>query len=53
MVDSCRHCLACDDGLEQYCEDPLVLKVNHSEADLAGVAHSLWSSRAGTPYSLS
>jgi alcohol dehydrogenase (NADP+) len=20
MVDSCRHCFSCDDGLEQYCE---------------------------------
>ncbi|MCJ8142222.1 NAD(P)-dependent alcohol dehydrogenase [Ancylobacter sp. A5.8] len=22
MVGSCRHCIACDDGLEQYCEGP-------------------------------
>jgi uncharacterized zinc-type alcohol dehydrogenase-like protein len=22
MIDSCRHCFSCDDGLEQYCEGP-------------------------------
>jgi len=69
MVDSCRTCPSCHEGLEQYCEGPhgfqqtyngwldgsgentlggysaaitvdehFVLKVNHGEADLAGVA---------------
>ena len=66
LVDSCRHCGACEEGLEQYCdnftatynsptEDPpghtlggyaqrivvdekFVLKIRHSEAQLAAVA---------------
>lgn len=69
MVDSCRTCPSCKDGLEQYCEGPdgftgtyngtmsgrgdntfggystdivvdqhFVLKINHAESDLAGVA---------------
>jgi uncharacterized zinc-type alcohol dehydrogenase-like protein len=69
MVDSCRTCASCHEGLEQYCEGPhgfqqtyngwldgsgentlggyaqaitvdehFVLKVNHGEQDLAGVA---------------
>ena len=67
MVDSCQHCSACDEGLEQYCEkgftgtynghafgqgentfggysdrvvvkDDFVLKVSHSEDQLAAVA---------------
>jgi len=25
MVDSCRHCASCDDGLEQYCEKGVVM----------------------------
>src|SRR5690554_5896666 len=25
MVDSCRHCASCDEGLEQYCEKGVVL----------------------------
>jgi len=27
MVDSCRHCFACDDGLEQYCEHGATLSL--------------------------
>jgi alcohol dehydrogenase (NADP+) len=66
MVDSCRNCFSCDDGLEQYCEhgfvgtyngplyggentyggystsivvtEHFVLKIGHSEKDLAAVA---------------
>ncbi|OAI23207.1 hydroxyacid dehydrogenase [Methylosinus sp. R-45379] len=28
MVDSCRHCVSCDDGLEQYCEHGFVATYN-------------------------
>jgi uncharacterized zinc-type alcohol dehydrogenase-like protein len=28
MVDSCQHCSACDEGLEQYCENGMVLTYN-------------------------
>ncbi len=28
MVDSCRHCESCDEGLEQYCDSGLVLTYN-------------------------
>ncbi|MEM8499993.1 MAG: thioester reductase domain-containing protein [Pseudomonadota bacterium] len=28
MVDSCRHCESCDEGLEQYCDRGLVLTYN-------------------------
>ncbi len=67
IVDSCQHCAACDEGLEQYCEngfvgtyngltqdppghtlggysqrivvdDTFVLKITHSEEQLASVA---------------
>jgi uncharacterized zinc-type alcohol dehydrogenase-like protein len=67
MVESCRHCSSCDEGLEQYClhgftatyngnafdggqntyggysadvvvDEHFVLKINHSERDLAAAA---------------
>lgn len=28
MVDSCQHCHACDDGLEQYCENVFTMTYN-------------------------
>jgi uncharacterized zinc-type alcohol dehydrogenase-like protein len=28
MVDSCQHCSACDEGLEQYCENGMTLTYN-------------------------
>ncbi|BEV44553.1 NAD(P)-dependent alcohol dehydrogenase [Afipia carboxidovorans] len=31
MVDSCRHCFACDEGLEQYCEHGATLTYNARE----------------------
>jgi uncharacterized zinc-type alcohol dehydrogenase-like protein len=32
MVDSCQHCLACDEGLEQYCDNGFVGTYNgHSD----------------------
>ncbi len=29
MVDSCRHCAACEQGLEQYCEEIATYTYNH------------------------
>jgi uncharacterized zinc-type alcohol dehydrogenase-like protein len=29
MVDSCRHCAACERGLEQYCEETATFTYNH------------------------
>ena len=31
MVDSCRHCSACNDGLEQYCEEGPTVTYNGKE----------------------
>jgi uncharacterized zinc-type alcohol dehydrogenase-like protein len=36
MIDSCRHCHACDEGLEQYCEHGLAGTYNHPIADAPG-----------------
>ena len=36
MVDSCRRCLACDDGLEQYCEHGFVGTYNSATQDPPG-----------------
>jgi uncharacterized zinc-type alcohol dehydrogenase-like protein len=36
MVDSCRHCAACADGLEQYCENGFVATYNSPTADAPG-----------------
>ena len=36
MVDSCQHCAACDDGLEQYCENGFVGTYNGPTADAPG-----------------
>ncbi|MGV3769714.1 MAG: NAD(P)-dependent alcohol dehydrogenase [Sphingobium phenoxybenzoativorans] len=33
LVDSCQHCPACDEGLEQYCENGLVGTYNGPDAD--------------------
>jgi uncharacterized zinc-type alcohol dehydrogenase-like protein len=33
FVDSCRRCTACRQGLEQYCDEHLVLTYNGTEAD--------------------
>ena len=33
FVDSCRHCRSCEDGLEQYCENHLVMTYNGYEKD--------------------
>lgn len=36
MVGSCQHCAACDEGLEQYCENGLVGTYNGPTADAPG-----------------
>ncbi|WP_433849890.1 NAD(P)-dependent alcohol dehydrogenase [Brucella pseudogrignonensis] len=36
MVDSCQHCYACDDGLEQYCEHGFTGTYNSPMSDAPG-----------------
>ncbi|MDR6432088.1 NAD(P)-dependent alcohol dehydrogenase [Brucella pseudogrignonensis] len=36
MVDSCQHCYACDDGLEQYCEHGFTGTYNSPTLDAPG-----------------
>lgn len=36
MVDSCQHCAACDEGLEQYCENGFVGTYNGKSKDAPG-----------------
>lgn len=36
MVDSCQHCAACDEGLEQYCENGFTGTYNGSTKDAPG-----------------
>jgi uncharacterized zinc-type alcohol dehydrogenase-like protein len=36
LVDSCRHCASCDDGLEQYCSNGFVGTYNGPTADAPG-----------------
>ncbi len=36
LVDSCQHCSACDEGLEQYCENGFVGTYNGLTADAPG-----------------
>ena len=36
MVDSCRHCAACEEGLEQYCENGFTGTYNGATADAPG-----------------
>jgi len=37
LVDSCRTCAPCRDGLEQYCEAPATFTYNSPDAHLGGV----------------
>ena len=43
MVDSCRECSSCRDGLEQYCERGLVLTYNGPDKVLGGVTYGGYS----------
>lgn len=36
MVDSCRHCAACEEGLEQYCENGFTGTYNGATVDAPG-----------------
>lgn len=39
MVDSCQHCSACDEGLEQYCENGFVGTYNGEEGHIGGMTY--------------
>jgi len=39
IVDSCRHCASCDDGLEQYCDNGFTATYN-SEDKIGGTLHN-------------
>lgn len=43
MVDSCRTCSSCHDGLEQYCEHGPVLTYNSEDKHLGGVTYGGYS----------
>lgn len=43
MVDSCRTCLSCREGQEQYCEGGLVLTYNGEDKHLGGVTYGGYS----------
>ena len=44
FVDSCRMCESCKDGLEQYCDDHLVLTYNGTERDEKTLTYGGYSS---------
>jgi len=43
MVDSCRRCASCREGLEQYCENGLTLTYNSEDKHLGGVTYGGYS----------
>lgn len=45
MVDSCRTCASCREGLEQYCEKGAVYTYNSHDAELDGVTYGGYSDR--------
>jgi uncharacterized zinc-type alcohol dehydrogenase-like protein len=44
MVDSCQHCSACAEGLEQYCENGFVGTYNGEEMHSGGMTYGGYSS---------
>jgi uncharacterized zinc-type alcohol dehydrogenase-like protein len=48
MVDSCRTCASCREGLEQYCERLPVLTYNAEDKHLGGVTYGGYSERIVT-----
>ena len=40
LVDSCRHCASCDEGLEQYCENGFTATYG-SEDKIGGTPHKM------------
>ncbi|MEP7177028.1 MAG: NAD(P)-dependent alcohol dehydrogenase [Gemmatimonadales bacterium] len=45
MVDSCRHCADCDDGLEQYCQTGATFTYNSPDPILGGSTQGGYSSQ--------
>jgi uncharacterized zinc-type alcohol dehydrogenase-like protein len=45
MVDSCRACASCREGLEQYCENGSVLTYNSPDKHTGGVTYGGYSNR--------
>jgi uncharacterized zinc-type alcohol dehydrogenase-like protein len=45
MVDSCRHCAECREGLEQFCENTLTLTYNSPDPILGGSTYGGYSSQ--------
>ena len=45
MVDSCRSCTTCREGLEQYCENGAVYTYNSPDPVLGGVTYGGYSNR--------
>jgi uncharacterized zinc-type alcohol dehydrogenase-like protein len=43
MVDSCRVCLSCKEGLEQYCENGAVLTYNSEDKHSGGITYGGYS----------
>lgn len=43
MVDSCQHCNACDNHLEQYCENGMVLTYGSPDTVMGGQTHGGYS----------
>jgi len=44
MVDSCRKCAACREGLEQFCDGPATFTYNSPDKHLGGVTYGGYSS---------
>lgn len=45
IVDSCRHCASCSEGLEQYCELGMVGTYNSPDKHLGGMTYGGYSER--------
>ncbi len=45
LVDSCRTCASCRDGLEQFCEGPATFTYNSNDPHLGGVTYGGYSER--------
>lgn len=45
MVDSCRHCHSCDEGLEQYCDNGMVATYNSEDPVSGGITQGGYSDK--------
>ena len=43
MVESCKHCHPCDEGLEQYCESGMIGTYNSSKSKYGGITYGGYS----------